>query len=148
MEKRLPDNFVLADEILRKRIFLLLQENRLPVEDLDNSKPLFALIRDKEILAAGGLEEFGDCALLRSVVVPDAHKGKGFGKAITSCLEIYASLKNIASLFLLTTTAKDFFQNNGYRLADRDDLPTAVKTSSEFTTMCPSTAFVMQKELR
>ncbi len=50
-------------------------------------------------------------------------------------------------LYLLTTTAKDFFNKEGYIVVNRDEVPEPIKNSSEFSSVCPSTAIVMKKEI-
>jgi len=51
------------------------------------------------------------------------------------------------NLYLLTTTAADFFPRCGFRRIARADVAPAVQQSVEFTTACPSSALVMARQL-
>jgi amino-acid N-acetyltransferase len=130
---------------LRLQVISLLQRNELPATDLDNGKQLFALVDNDVVVGSGGLEIFHDVALLRSLSVNTALRGKGLGKVITKGLEQIARQKGIHSIFLLTTTAKDFFEKEHYVVVDRNDVPEPIKQTSEFSGLCPSTAIVMKK---
>ena len=61
-----------------------------------------------------GLERFGSVALLRSLAVAAELRGTGVGKALVAAAEEYAQTKNVQTLYLLTTTAADFFARLGY----------------------------------
>ena len=47
------------------------------------------------------------------------------------------------ALYLLTTTAGDYFPRFGFTEANRDAAPEAVRRSREFSEACPSTALFM-----
>ncbi len=133
---------------LRQQAIDLLRQNDLPVSDMDENKLLFALVDQQQQLAGtGGLEFFDASALLRSVSVKKELQGKGLGKYINRELEKIVAAKGISSIFLLTTTAKFFFEKEGYVVVDRDTVPQPIKDSAEFSSLCPSTATVMKKEI-
>jgi amino-acid N-acetyltransferase len=136
-----------ATSKLRVEVIGLLKENDLPTEDLDDDKRLFALVGEYGIIGTGGLEFFDDAALLRSVSVKYNFRGVGYGKIIALELELLCKEKNISSIYLLTETAQDFFENLGYEAVDRETVPDAIKKSSEFSAICPSSAIVMKKSL-
>jgi amino-acid N-acetyltransferase len=58
-----------------------------------------------------------------------------------------ARLQGAEYLFLLTTTAREFFLKENYTLVDRNSVPLSIKETSEFTGLCPSSATVMRKQL-
>ena len=132
---------------LRPAILALLVANDLPVVDLDESKVLFACLNNDEVIGTGGLEFFKDCALLRSVSVKKNVQKTGLGKFIVDELEKIAKGKGINRLYLLTTTAEGFFTKLGYKTIDREELPLEIKNTTEFTSVCPSTANVLRKLL-
>jgi amino-acid N-acetyltransferase len=132
---------------LRTKAIALLEESNLPVSDLDEQKELFALLQNNEVAGTGGLELFDKCALLRSVSVRKDLQGKGLGKFITRELEKISKQRGIDCVYLLTTTAKDFFSKEGYEEITRDEVPGSIKATSEFSSVCPSSATVMKKEL-
>jgi len=45
---------------------------------------------------------------------------------------------------LLTTTADGFFQKQGWKVIHRNEVPEKIKTSTEFASICPSTAICMK----
>ncbi|HEX5651619.1 MAG TPA: arsenic resistance N-acetyltransferase ArsN2 [Chitinophagaceae bacterium] len=135
-------------EPIRQDVIRLLEQNELPVSDLTGEKELFALTDESGSLAGtGGLEIVNEAALVRSVSVKKELQGKGLGNLINRKLEELAKSKGIQQLYLLTTTAKSFFEKEGYSVISRDDVPDAIKETSEFSSVCPSTATVMKKDL-
>src|SRR4030088_1518625 len=136
------------DDKTRSEVINLLVKNNLPVEDLDESKTLFALIKNESIIGTGSLEFFGDSALVRSVSIKAEERGKGLGKTINRYLEKIARENGARFLYLLTTTAKEFFTKEGYEVITRENVPGTIKNSSEFSTVCPSSAVVMKKKIK
>jgi amino-acid N-acetyltransferase len=127
----------------------LLRDNNLPYEDIHSKvNSLFICYANSGIVGIGGVEIFGKHALLRSLVVKEEFRGKGFGKAIYRELEKYASSKGVEELYLLTTTAEAFFEKLGFRRVDRNSAPEVVKNNDEFTSLCPSSAICMMKRIR
>ncbi|HEX7904515.1 MAG TPA: arsenic resistance N-acetyltransferase ArsN2 [Chitinophagaceae bacterium] len=139
---------VIADPYLRLQIIQQLEDNNLPTADLAENKLLLALVDDQQqLVGTAGLEIAGTTALLRSVSIKKELQGQGLGKLINRELEKVTTAKGIHTLYLLTTTASNFFQKEGYTIIDRSDVPLSINESSEFSSICPSTATVMKKEL-
>jgi len=136
----------------RQAAITILQTHNLPTSDIDDDKLLYILIEGKKTIGTAGLEIFDDpiaigCALLRSVSVAKEEQGKGYGKIITNEIEKFAKESGINCMYLLTTTAKVFFNTQGYCPIKREDAPEAIKQTAEFTSLCPSSAVVMKKRL-
>lgn len=131
----------------RQQAIQLLQQHKLPVQDLDEDKLLYLLKEGDKVIGTAGLEIFEDCAMLRSVSVIKEEQGKGYGKLINNEIEFYAKESGINCLFLLTTTAKDFFEKQGYCVIKREEAPEAIKQTAEFSSLCPSSAVVMKKRI-
>jgi len=53
----------------------------------------------------------------------------------------------VPAIYLLTTTAEQYFPKFGFERIARSDVPPGVQTSIEFTAACPSSATVMRKRL-
>ncbi len=140
-------NVVVVEADLKPAVLALLLENDLPVSDLDETKTLFACLSNGDVIGTGGLESFGDCALLRSISIKKGLQKKGFGKFIVSQLEKMARQNGVKCLYLLTTTAGGFFAKQGYETIDRETVPVEIKNTTEFSSICPSTAEVMRKFL-
>jgi amino-acid N-acetyltransferase len=136
------------DDKTRREVIDLLVKSNLPVEDLDENKNLYAMIEDEHIVGTGGLEFFGDCALVRSVSIKEEERGRGLGKSINRYLEKIAKENGVHYLYLLTTTAREFFTKEGYETIGREIVPDTIKTTSEFSSVCPSTAVVMKKKIK
>jgi len=131
----------------RQDVINLLQQHGLPVSDIDDDKLLYLLVDGDKIIGTAGLEIFEDCALLRSVSVIKEAQGKGYGKVINEQIEKYTKESGINCLYLLTTTAKDFFDKQGYCVIKREESPETVKQTAEFTSLCPASAVVMKKRI-
>ena len=138
---------IVAEAGLRAAALALLRENDLPVSDLDKTKTLFACLSNRDVIGTGGLESFRDCALLRSISIKKDRQKKGFGKFIVGELERVAAQNGVNCLYLLTATAEDFFTKCGYEPIDREAVPIEIKNTTEFSSICPSTAKVMRKFL-
>jgi amino-acid N-acetyltransferase len=98
-------------------------------------------------VACGGLEYYGNAALLRSVAVESGHRGRGLGQSLVTGLLAAAANRCIGSVVLLTTTAEDFFPRMGFRAVPRSSLPAAVMASAEFKGACPDSATAMMLRL-
>ena len=126
----------------------LLIANDLPVEGVKENFSSFVVAEDEDaIVGAIGLEKFGSVALLRSAVVSNDHRGSGIGRGLVERILECAGEDGIEELFLLTTTAEDYFPRFGFALTTRSAVPAAIKTSAEFQGACPDTALVMTRRI-
>lgn len=127
----------------------LLGDAGLPVEGLETGFDdgyVVALV-DGEIVGAEGIERWGDCGLLRSAVVGRAWQGRGVGDALTRERLSWARARGLRALYLLTTTAEDYFPRFGFRRVRREDVPAEVRRSAEFVSACPASAVVLALDL-
>jgi amino-acid N-acetyltransferase len=143
----LPALKIAITEKERLQAIAILQQQKLPTSDIDEDKLLYLLMNGETVIGTAGLEIFEDCALLRSVSVIKEEQGKGFGRVINMQIENYAKESGINCLYLLTTSAKDFFDKQGYCVIKREESPAALQQTAEFTSLCPSTAVVMKKKI-
>jgi len=126
----------------------LLLSSDLPVADLDKAPiQFFGIKENDQLIATGALEVYGVNAVLRSVAVLPTHQNHGYGKQIVRFLEKKARELEIGKLFLLTTTAEDFFRNLNYISIQRDSCPPKILSSSQFKDICPKSAICMYKNL-
>jgi N-acetylglutamate synthase-like GNAT family acetyltransferase len=120
----------------------------LPTHDIDTAPTRFWRFRDaRGDIGFAGLEMCGSDALLRSVVVVAEHRGRGHGRAIVAWMLDQAARLGVRQVFLLTTTAVDFFAAADFIRINRDSAPTAIRATREFTTLCPTAAVCMMKTL-
>jgi amino-acid N-acetyltransferase len=96
-----------------------------------------------QLIGVEGIEIHGNDGLLRSAAVVSDWRGKGVGDALTRDRIEWARRRGLRSLYLLTTTAGDYFPRFGFAVADRDTAPDAVRRSREFSEACPSSALFM-----
>jgi amino-acid N-acetyltransferase len=50
-------------------------------------------------------------------------------------------------IYLLTTTAEEFFARRGYRRTERSSAPVAIRNTREFAGICPVSSAFMNKLL-
>jgi amino-acid N-acetyltransferase len=106
----------------------------------------FLVCRDPVgVVGIVGLEVFGEIALIRSLVVSEERQGRGLGKRLVSAAQEMAAELKVRDIYLLTTTAAEFFEYLGYRQIDREFAPAAISSTKEFSSLCPSTAVFMVK---
>jgi len=100
-----------------------------------------------EIIGTCGVEVYGQDGLLRSVAVCPSSRGRSVGRAMVSDRIAWARAQGVRALYLLTTDAGDYFERFGFSRIERDGVPAGVKTSLEFTSLCPETAVALVKPL-
>ncbi len=126
----------------------LLSSFGLPSEDIGPHLDHFWLAEKNGALAGTvGLEVLHDSALLRSLAVSPSFRNQGIGSLLCDRVESYARSNGVLRLYLLTTTAEEFFKKRGYGLIQRDEVPKALSSTREFSSLCPDTAICMTKKL-
>lgn len=125
----------------------MLEANKLPVDDISEKTNLFMLTRKGKLIGTGGLEMLGDTALIRSVSTDENLRGQGLGKYLVDELEQAAIRAGVQTLYLVTTSADQFFTKLGYTVTNRDSLPDVVKQQRQLKDVCPASAVVMSKSL-
>lgn len=128
----------------------LLADNALPNSDVDSSSRIRFLIADDadgHPAACIGVEAYGSEALLRSLAVSRARRGQGVGRALVVAAEDTARALGVSRMYLLTTTASDFFLHVEYDVVNRVDAPDSLQGSSQFAELCPASAVCMSKKL-
>ena len=130
-------------------VLRLLGEAKLPAVDLTDRhmEHFFACGTEDAPCGVVGLELHGDDALLRSLTVDAQTRGRGCGKALVHHAERHAREHRARRMYLLTTTAADFFARMGYKRIERDRAPQAIRATSEFANLCPISSVLMTKEL-
>lgn len=135
-------------ELYRDEVIELLAALKLPTVDLPGLlNNFFVAIDNNAITGVVGLEIYGNYGLLRSLAVNSGLNNKGIGAALLKRIETLATEQGLGAMYLLTETAKDYFEHKGYEHIARMDIPEEVKAASEFTHVCPDTAVAMQKSL-
>jgi amino-acid N-acetyltransferase len=94
-----------------------------------------------------GLEPAGRFGLLRSLAVAPAFRNRGVAGALRARVEQQAAEQGIRALYLLTTSAEGFFAASGFARVGRDAVPEGIRSTREFSSLCPESAVVMVKPL-
>jgi amino-acid N-acetyltransferase len=98
----------------------------------------------KRLLGCAGVELYGELGLLRSVAVSAEARSSGVGSALVARAEQLAAEYGVRDLYLLTSTARLFFEKRGYVPVERAAVPAAIAASWEFREGCPLTALPMR----
>ena len=127
----------------------LLTQCALPTSDLEprHFEHFFATGSISDPAAIVGVEIEGLYALLRSLAVSPAARGKGYGRALVRHAESYAHGRGVHDMYLLTNTAEMFFAGLGYQRITRESAPKSIRRSEEFARLCPARAACMTKAL-
>lgn len=130
-------------------VIALLDAAHLPHADLtpEHMDGFLLSERGRGLDGVVGLEGQGEARLLRSLAVAERAQGHGLGHRLMEAAEQRARSQGARRLWLLTTTAEPFFARAGYRRAERDAAPKALRLLTEFSSVCPSTAACMTKAL-
>ena len=82
------------------------------------------------------------------MVVKKEYRNQKLASRLVNGLETFAKAAGITSMYLLTETAAQYFENKNYKIITRAEVPTPLLASSEFSHVCPVSAIVMKKEIQ
>jgi amino-acid N-acetyltransferase len=126
----------------------LLSATNLPVEGISDHLQNFLVAEmNREIIGTIGLEVYENTGLLRSAAVIPNLQNKGIGSRLLTMMLDFAKEQGVQELFLLTTTARNYFSQKGFVPIKREQVRGNILSSSEFQGACPSTAICMRKTL-
>lgn len=127
----------------------LLESCSLPTGDLAESLPGSFCISevDGEIVGVSGVEMFGSNGLLRSLAVAPPRRGRGLAARLVDWCEDQARRDRVTALYLLTTTAADYFRRRGYDDVPRESAPASISGHPQFRGLCPASAKCLRKQL-
>ncbi len=126
----------------------LLRRAALPEHGVAAAFRHYVVVRDAaRLVGLAGLETHGEVALLRSVVVDAQYRGEGVGHALLSGVAALASGVGVKRLYLLTTTARAYFERAGFAECAREQAPPEIRASWEFKSGCPASAAFMSRTL-
>lgn len=127
----------------------LLKACALPTEDLSAShfEHFFGCGPAHDPQGVVGIELHGKAALLRSLAVMEASRGHGCGTQLVAEAERHARESGAIEVYLLTSTARTLFESLGYRIVERSEAPESIRSTKEFSSLCPASAAFMVKRL-
>ena len=131
----------------RPVVVSLLTGAGLPLEGVPDDLAGFCVAEapGRGVIGVAGLESYGEFGLLRSVAVSPAFRAHGIGARLVAFVLGRAEAEGRGELFLLTTTARDWFARFGFEDVARAALPTALFASAELRGACPDTAQAMRR---
>jgi N-acetylglutamate synthase-like GNAT family acetyltransferase len=117
----------------------------LPIVGVADHVDTFWLAKeDNKIVGCAGLEVYGDVALLRSLAVAQEKRNQGIAGKLVERTVLDARERSVKQLFLLTTTAWEYFVRLGFSQLPRASAPEALAESAEFQGACPASAICMR----
>ena len=131
-----------------RRLADWLEGEGLPSGDLgEPGVRLFAFRDGDTAIGYAGLEVYGADALLRSVVVDPTRRRAGAGRSIVDATLTEARALGAIRVYLLTTSAKAYFERLGFTAIERASAPAAILATRQAIGLCPSSAPLMVKPL-
>lgn len=128
----------------REPVRRLLERAELPTAEVDRWFSHYVVAEsDGEVVGVAGLEVHGSDGILRSVVVAEPWRSVGLGDRLVGTVLACARDREIERLWLLTTTAAEYFARHGFQRTQRDEAPLRVRKSVEFCEACPDSAVAM-----
>ncbi len=141
-------NIVAATPADLPDILALLKASALPVAGIEQHVETTLIARDhQKIVGCASVEVYDQAGLLRSVAVEAERRGEGLGERLTKAALELARKRGVRDIYLLTTTASDFFPRFGFTAIPRAELHPALEQSEELRGACPASALAMRAAL-
>lgn len=124
----------------------LLAQAKLPLDGVDEQFGDAYAIAESEgaVVGVEGIETYGEAGLLRSAAVHEGWRGRGLGDRLTQNRLAWARARGLKEVWLLTTTAAEYFPRYGFERVDRSTAPAPLQASREFQEACPASAVAMR----
>ncbi len=120
----------------------------LPRDGVEEALEHFWVARqDGQVVGTVGLEVYGD---LRTVTLVGRHPGVAgpcSGTGVDDTALSYLMSRQFRVVYLLTTTAEQFFRRRDFLVVARTTVPGSVQQSVEFQSACPDTATCMARNV-
>lgn len=88
--------------------------------------------RDDDLIGCGGVEIYGDCAVIRSVVVDESGRGLGLGGRLAELLMQKGRDAGASDLYLFTADALPFWQHYGFIEVSCSDWKDAARANWQY----------------
>ena len=126
----------------------LLSSSDLPLDGVaDTVADFYVAEAMGTVVGSVGIETHGEYGLLRSAAVSEALRGRGVGRRLVTEALNDASRRGMRALYLLTTTAEEYFPSFGFEKVERSSVPAELNDSAELKGACPASATVMRRGL-
>ena len=126
----------------------LLSDSDLPVEDIEQHIGNFIVATQGDVLVGCiAIEPLGTVALLRSLCVRPECRNRGVAAELGARIAERAARAGVRRLYLMTTTASEYFERAGFSICSRDEMPAEIQGTLQFRALCPATAVCMRRDL-
>lgn len=124
----------------------LLIGSLLPSRDVGSPRQRFIVATEGgRLVGCAGLQVAGQDGLVRSMAVHWTRRNAGLGSRLHRRLLFEAALAGVRTLYVVTTTAEDFFAGHGFRKIAAHEVPLELRASEEFTAFVPGGSTVMSR---
>jgi amino-acid N-acetyltransferase len=124
----------------------LLVGSLLPSQDVGGAHQRFIVATENgRLLGCAGLQVAGQDGLVRSMAVHWTRRNAGLGSRLHERLLFEATLAGVRTLYVVTTTAEDFFAGHGFKKVAANAVPPELQASEEFTAFVPGGSSVMSR---
>jgi amino-acid N-acetyltransferase len=125
----------------------LLAEADLPTDVAPHLADFLVARHQGRIVGCAGMEIRGADALFRSLAVSPGHRGAGIGQRLYDALVENARGQSVQRVYLLTTTIVSLAESWGFQRIARDQVPAAIRDTTQFRGDCCTSAVSMWKDL-
>jgi N-acetylglutamate synthase-like GNAT family acetyltransferase/protein-tyrosine-phosphatase len=124
----------------------LLVSSLLPSKDVGGAHQRFIVATENgRLIGCAGLQVAGQDGLVRSMAVHWTRRNAGMGSRLHERLLFEALLAGVRTLYVVTTTAEDFFAGHGFKKIAATAVPPRLQASEEFTAFVPGGSTVMSR---
>jgi amino-acid N-acetyltransferase len=124
----------------------LLVASLLPSRDVGGANQRFiAASESGRLIGCAGLQVAGPDGLVRSMAVHWTRRNAGLGSRLHARLLFEAALAGVRTLYVVTSTAEDFFAGHGFRKIAAHAVPPELQRSEEFAAFVPGGSAVMAR---
>ncbi|SPE36925.1 GCN5-related N-acetyltransferase [Burkholderiales bacterium] len=127
-----------------RAIASLLEDGQLPRDGAREHLGAFLLaVADGVVVGCACTEAHAEVALLRSIAVAPTLRRQGIGTMLINGLVQDAKRRKTGKIYLLTTSAEEYFANFGFRREPIEQAPRSLQDSALFQGACPASAALM-----
>ena len=124
----------------------LLVGSLLPSRDVGGAHQRFIMASESgRLIGCAGLQVAGQDGLVRSMAVHWTRRNAGLGSRLHERLLLEAAMAGVRTLYVVTSTAEDFFDGHGFRRIAAHAVPPELQASEEFTAFVPGGSTVMSR---
>jgi amino-acid N-acetyltransferase len=126
----------------------LLIGSLLPSRDAGGANQRFIVASENgRLIGCAGLQAAGHDGLVRSMAVHWTRRNAGLGTRLHERLLFEAVLAGVRTLYVVTSTAEDFFAGHGFKRVAATAVPPELQASDEFTAFVPGGSAVMSRSV-